>query len=59
MNKRSDLYHLINEIKETKERLKGCEEQYETYKRIAYHIALEYGKILYPSKSIAQIALTS
>lgn len=51
MNKRSDLYHLINEIKETKEKLKECEEQYETYKRIAYHIALEYGKILYPSKS--------
>ena len=51
MNKRSDLYHLINEIEETKERLKGCEEQYEIYKRIAYHIALEYGKILYPSNS--------
>lgn len=51
MNKRSDLYHLIEEIKETKERLKGCEEQYEIYKRIAYHIALEYGKILYPNKS--------
>lgn len=51
MNKRSDLYHLINEIEETKERLKGCEKQYEIYKRIAYHIALEYGKILYPSKS--------
>lgn len=51
MNKRSDLYNLINEIKETKEKLKECEEQYETYKRIAYHIALEYGKILYSNKS--------